>query len=96
MAPDDGPARPRAGCRVSALTDAVTLWGHEVVERALVEVPPPMTPAFAREVAHHASLSRHDPHALARWALSLSWPRFVAVVHLVAGETRDTIMTPEH
>lgn len=81
---------------MSTLTDAVTLFGHEVVERALAEVPAAMTPALAREVARRASLSLHDSHALARWALSLSWPRFVAVVHLVAGETRDTLMTPEN
>ncbi len=70
------------------LPSAVALWGADVVEKALAErSPDPATPELAREVHAHAT----DPHALARWALTLPWHRFCAVVRMAAGETRHDL-----
>lgn len=91
MAPDDGAAGDCAGCRVSGRDQAVALWGAAAVDRALAERDPaPMTQAFAAEIctrAHDAA----DDEAFARWALTLSWSRFAALVRLVAGVTRRSL-----
>lgn len=96
MARDHGAAGDRAGCGVSSRADAVALWGAAVVDRALHEVPEvPEDPELVRLVALRARTAPSDA-AFARWGLSLPWPRFVALVRLVAGETRRRALTMEN
>ena len=97
MARDHGSTCDRPGCGVSTRADAVALWGAAVVDRALMvdvhEVPE--DPELVRLVAVRARSATSDA-AFARWGLSLPWPRFVALVHLVAGETRRRAMEMEN
>ena len=97
MARNDGAAGDCPGCGVSTRADAVALWGAAVVDRALMvdvhEVPE--DPELVRLVAVRARSATSDA-AFARWGLSLPWPRFVALVRLVAGETRRRAMTMEN
>ncbi len=63
---------------------ADALWGPEAVALALEEpYPDPVTLELAREVSARAD----PPGAFRAWALTLPWPRFCAVVRLVAGVT---------
>jgi len=82
---------------VSTRADAVALWGAAVVDHALmVDVhEDPEDPELVRLVALRARTATSDA-AFARWGLSLPWPRFVALVRLVAGETRRRAMTMEN
>lgn len=72
-------------------TDAVKLWGADVVTAALADAGATMTPDLARAVARQAR-DALDDRTFARWALSLPWPYFVAVVRLTAGATRRNLM----
>jgi hypothetical protein len=76
---------------VSTRADAVALWGAAVVDRALAdpEVPEDLELVGIVDAARSAT----SDAAFARWGLSLPWPRFVALVRLVAGETRRSAMT---
>ena len=103
MARDDGAAGGRAGCRVSTRADAVALWGAAVVDRALNS--PEESEHFVDNIAEFtddltaiAARARGatSDAGFARWALTLPWPRFVALVRLVAGETRRRAMTMEN
>lgn len=71
---------------------ADAIWGGEVVELALNEpAPESVTPELAGEVKRRAD----PPGAFRAWALTLPWPRFCAVVRLVAGETRKELLREE-
>ena len=81
---------------MSTRADAVALWGAAVVALALKADPEdPEDPELVRLVAVRARSATSDA-AFARWGLSLPWPRFVALVRLVAGETRRSAMTMEN
>lgn len=71
--------------------DAVLLWGGEAVAAALAARPEPTTPALVADVRDHARAM--TDREFSRWALALPWPRFCAVVHLVAGVTRAELLT---
>ena len=72
---------------MSTLDHANALWGRAVVARALAHRDPaPMSVALAELVARRAAQT--DDGAFARWALSLPWPVFSAVVRLAAGRSR--------
>lgn len=61
---------------------ARTLWGHEAVARALAERDhDPITRELAEEVKRRAD----PPGAFRAWALAQSFPRFCAIVRIVAG-----------
>ncbi len=71
---------------------ALALWGEAAVRRALGEPnPEPVAEELAGEVARKADELRDD-EALASWARSLPWPRFCAVVRIVAGVTREDLL----
>jgi hypothetical protein len=81
---------------VSTRADAVALWGAVVVALALKADPEdPEDPELVRLVAARSRSATSDA-AFARWGLSLPWPRFVALVHLVAGKTRRRALTMEN
>lgn len=81
---------------MSTRADAVALWGAVVVDLALKADPEaPEDHELVRLVAVRARSATSDA-AFARWGLSLPWPRFVALVRLVAGETRRSAMTMEN
>ena len=96
MARNDGAAGDCPGCGVSTRADAVALWGAAVVDRALMvdvhEVPEDPELGGIVDAARRAT----SDAAFARWGLSLPWPRFVALVRLVAGETRRRALTMEN
>lgn len=99
MARDHGSTCDRSGCGVSSRADAVALWGAAVVDRAL-NSPEECEHILANiaeltEIAARARGATSNA-AFARWALTLPWPRFVALVRLVAGETRRRAMTLEN
>lgn len=72
--------------------DAEALWGPDVVARALAEPEPErVTAELAREV--EAQARELTDGAFARWALTLPWPRFCAVVRLTAGVTRRDLLS---
>lgn len=76
---------------------AVALWGPDAVRRALGEHDPePVTDALAAEVQRQAEAHADDPGALARWALGLPWPRFCAVVRIVAGDAARDLLGEEN
>ena len=81
---------------MSTRADAVALWGAAVVDHALMvdvhEVPEDHELVGIVDAARSAT----SDAAFARWGLSLPWPRFVALVRLVAGETRRSAMTMEN
>lgn len=79
---------------MSTRADAVALWGAAVVDHALM-VDVHEVPEDHELVGIVAARSRSatSDAAFARWALTLPWPRFVALVRLVAGETRRSAMT---
>jgi len=66
-----------------------------VVDRALRDVHE--VPEDS-ELGVIAAAARNAPSdaAFARWGLTLPWPRFVALVRLVAGETRRRALTMEN
>ena len=67
------------------MKSARTLWGADVVRRALAEPEPePVTDELAAEVQRRAD----PPGAFRAWALALPWPRFCAVVRIVSGAVR--------
>lgn len=71
------------------LGSAVGLWGSEAVHRALDEPhPEPLSVELATEVRARAM----DAPAFARWALTLSWPRFCTVVRIVTGDATQNLM----
>lgn len=75
---------------MSTLDHANALWGRAVVARALAHRDhAPMSADLAQLVARRASQT--DDGAFARWALSLPWPVFAAVVRLAAGRTRKDL-----
>ena len=64
------------------LSTACAIWGDAAVARALAEpAPEPVSAELAAEVKRRAD----PPGAFRAWALSLPWPRFCAVVRIVAG-----------
>jgi len=70
--------------------------GAVVASALMVDVhEDPEDPELVRLVALRARTATSDA-AFARWGLSLPWPRFVALVRLVAGETRRRAMTMEN
>lgn len=91
MARDHGAAGDCAGCGVSTRADAVALWGAAVVDRALRDVHE--VPEDYLSGIIDAARNAPSDAAFARWALTLPWPRFVALVRLVAGETRRGALT---
>lgn len=67
-------------------TTAVALWGAEAVGAALGELHPDTpTAELASEIQRRAD----PPGAFRAWALSLPWPRFCAVVRVVAGSAYE-------
>jgi len=71
---------------------AFALWGFDVVDKALAEpAAEPITKELAELVGSKANELRDDA-ALARWALSLPWPRFCAVVRIVSGLMREELL----
>jgi hypothetical protein len=69
--------------------DAETLWGVPMVSKALSCRVPPADLDLHVEMKRHASTDA----GFARWARTLPWPSFCAVVHLVAGVTRAELLT---
>lgn len=69
---------------------ADALWGPDAVAHALREPDPePVTDALLDEIDEH----RHMPPGdFARWALSLPWPRFCALVRVVSGAERERLL----
>ena len=72
-------------------SDAVTLWGADAVAAALAARPDPLTGALLVEVRKRAAEMTDTEFSV--WALARPWPRFCAVVHLVAGVTRAELLT---
>jgi len=72
-------------------TDARALWGADAVAAALAARPDPLTDALLAEVRDHAA--EMTDAEFSAWALTRPWPRFCAVVHLVAGSTRAGLLT---
>lgn len=70
---------------------AEALWGADAVQAALAGDPEPVTVALALEVEAHAR--RGSATDFARWALSLPWPRFCAVVRVASGATLRELAT---
>jgi hypothetical protein len=71
--------------------DAEALWGVEAVGAALAAHPDPMTSQLVDAVrVRAADLTDAE---FSSWALALPWPRFAAVVRLVAGVTRAELLT---
>jgi hypothetical protein len=70
--------------------DAETLWGADAVGRALSCRALPPSPGLLTDIRRAAELEDVD---FARWALTLPWPAFCAVVRLVAGVTRAELLT---
>ncbi len=70
--------------------DAYEFWGAEAVERALREEhPAPVTKALTQEIQRRGtSLS---PGAFRAWALAQPWPKFCAIIHVVAGVAREEL-----
>lgn len=67
---------------------AEAIWGADVVASALSEAnPAPITAALAREVEARAD----PPGAFRAWGLAQPWPRFCAIVRIVAGRARADI-----
>jgi hypothetical protein len=67
---------------------ADAFWGREAVELALAEAQPgDVTPELLDEVATHAD----PPGAFRAWALAQPWPRFCAIVRIVAGAVRKEV-----
>lgn len=64
---------------------ADALFGEGAVARALAEKN---TERITRELASEVERRADPPGALRAWALSLPWPRFCAVVHIISGEVR--------
>ena len=61
---------------------AETIWGADVVRLALDESEhEPITEALLSAIQRQAD----PPGAFRAWALSQSWPRFCAIVRVVAG-----------
>lgn len=73
--------------------DAVELWGHAPVAAALEGRPDPPTADLIADVRNRAG--EMTDAEFSAWALSLPWPRFCAVVRLVAGVTRAELLTLE-
>ena len=70
--------------------DAETLWGTAAVGRALSSRAAPPSPELLNDIRRAAELEDVN---FARWALTLPWPAFCAVVRLVAGVTRAELLT---
>ncbi len=68
---------------------AAALFGEEAVVRALAAEADPVTGALAEEVRRRAD----PPGAFRAWALAQPWPKFCAVVRIVAGVTREELMS---
>ena len=67
---------------------ADSLWGPEAVTEALAEPwPDPMTVELSCEVSTRAD----PPGAFRAWSLAQPWPRYCAIVRLVAGKTRKEL-----
>jgi hypothetical protein len=73
-----------------SLEAAVELWGAEAVRLALddtgAEEP---TVELATEISQRAD----PPGAFRAWALAQPWPRFCAIVRVVAGTIREETMS---
>lgn len=70
------------------LATAHALWGREAVSRALAEPGhDPATAELAREVKARAD----PPGAFRAWALAQPWPKFCAIVRIVAGIEREKV-----
>lgn len=68
------------------------LWGRAAVRKALSEPEPePMTDDLLAEVRDRAG--GMTDAGFRRWTLAQPWPRFCAVVQLVAGMTRAELLT---
>lgn len=64
------------------------LWGPEAVGEALAEPrPETMTVDLACEVSARAD----PPGAFRAWSLTQPWPRYCAIVRLVAGQTQEEL-----
>jgi len=70
--------------------DAVALWGAEAVAAALAARPDPLTDDLLAEVRERAA--EMTDSEFREWALTRPWPRFCAVVRLVAGVTRADLL----
>ena len=71
--------------------DAVELWGGEPVAAALATRPAPTTAELVDDVKTRAG--ELTDSEFSAWALALPWPRFCAVVRLVAGVARAELLT---
>ena len=70
--------------------DAETLGGADAVGSALSSRASPASPELLTDIRRAAQLEDVE---FARWALTLPWPSFCAVVRVVAGVTRAELLT---
>jgi hypothetical protein len=68
---------------------AERLWGAEAVAHALEEAD---HEAVSDELVRAVKERADPPGAFRAWSLSLPWPRFCAVVRLVAGVARTELL----
>jgi hypothetical protein len=72
-----------------SLEAAEALWGAEAVRLALRDAGAEETTAeLATEIGQRAD----PPGAFRAWALAQPWPRFCAIVRVVAGTVREETM----
>ena len=67
---------------------ADALWGTDAVSHALAE---PYPDAPTTELTDAIQAHKDPLGAFRAWALAQSWPRFCAVVRIVAGVTREEL-----
>ena len=65
------------------------LFGAEAVDKALAQ---PSPDEVTRELAAEIRRRSNPPGAFRAWALAQPWPRFCAVVRVVAGVTRNELL----
>jgi len=74
---------------VADRTIADELFGSEAVDKALAEPEPErVTRQLAQEIKRRAD----PPGAFRAWALAQPWPRFAAIVRVIAGVTRVELL----
>lgn len=71
---------------------AIDLWGAGAVAAALEE---PEHELVSAELVSEVHRRADPPGAFRAWSLTLPWPRFCAVVRLVSGATRQSLLGGE-
>lgn len=70
--------------------DAYEFWGADAVERALREEhADPITAELAQEIQRKGEAL--SPGAFRAWALAQPWPKFCAIIAVVAGVVREEL-----